>query len=356
MHGIDPKLIEFVNDDHFEVEWEHPSLETDEIAVTGVKPKKEEKLLSYPHENVSTPKKKKRKNKLLTAQIKARVTAMFRDDMDRHAIVRAISEEFGLTEEEEISPAFITRSVNDAVTYWKEKSMLHIDERQALVLARLDQIEVLATEAYFASCKGKKTTIFEQQLERGHNNNGMEDIENVQRSKREYNKSFNTRVSDVSVRARDYQFMADGDIEDLMEETAQKIKKIIRIEKNPSGDPRFLNIVLDINEKRAKMWGLYERKDRDKDNEQTLARLPDEVREQRILAILHTAKNRSKDLTDLGGKSGMLASPQPLGGFKETKDEPTEFDEYDYTTDEEVDDEEIEEPQDDDTSGGFDWD
>src|SRR5690606_38803589 len=83
---------------------------------------------------------------------------------------------------------------------------------------------------------------------------------------------------------------------DQMVSIEERIKDYTRTKETPAGNPRFLAMLININDKRAKLWGLYAKAQLDSDSEKA-AKLSDEDREARVAALLNQAKMRqSKNL------------------------------------------------------------
>ena len=253
------------------------------------------------------------KDRIRKAEMKAMVLSLYRSDVDRKTIVSEVNAQFNANLREEQ----VTKFVSDNVKYWKTKSLLFIEERQALVLARLDQLEVLAIEGYFASMEGRETTSYEQLINNlkkkdpATENKKRAKAANVEEAQAEWREMTND-WRDTNAKQIGMEF---GDLPDMIEETDNRIKTLQRIESNPAGDPRWVAIMLECNKERARLWSLYQRPDV-KNDDQEMASMPDDVREQRLVSILHAAKAR------VNPNMGHLAKPQPLGGF--TEKDPTE--------------------------------
>jgi hypothetical protein len=139
-----------------------------------------------------------------------------------------------------------------------------------------------------------------------------------------------------------------GDFPFILEKTHQNIKKFKKVEQRPAGDPRWVAMLVDINDKKAGLFGLKNKRD-DINPDQELAKLSDEERTSRLNAVIHMALKRKT-----GDHRGNLAAPSPLGGFKEKEPVPEiEDDEID-----ELDIEDIPEVPDetDDTLAGWEFD
>jgi hypothetical protein len=266
------------------------------------------------------------RDKILMAQMKAGMAAMWSSGARYVDIAAAINERYDLQGDSAISVHAIEYHIKAMLDYWRQKGLAKMDERQAVILARFDQIEALAVEAYFASMEGKKTTQRNKQIERARSKERFNQLLKSEKRKRE----------NGDKRAKTPLFIDTGeliDLEDLMQVTAEKIQKNVRHESNAAGDPKFLNMLITINKERAKILGLYNRKMDDGDNE--AAKLTDEQRQARIATILSSAQNRRA----LQANETMLADPAPLGGFEEVPAEvvPEEVEELDWESPSEVD-------------------
>jgi hypothetical protein len=243
------------------------------------------------------------RDKLTQAQIKARIAALWRRGHMYKDLVTTINDEFGLTgTENEITYHTIKYHVNEMLEYWREKSLAHIDERQAMTLLRYDQIEQLATEAWFTSMGGKKTRNYERQITRASSDGRQKDIADQV-------------ISERASMEKAKPLFSEGELLETLAITAEKIKTYTRTEESP-GDPRFLAIMIDINHKRSQLWGLLN-KGEQTTSDQEMARLSDDARTERIAAVIAQARQRAS------GDMGHLVQPSPLGGFKEGE-EPTE--------------------------------
>jgi len=240
------------------------------------------------------------RDKLTMAEMKARISSLWKDGELYANIANIVSDEFGLEGDMRLKPNGIHYHIKEQIKYWKEAGLLSIDEKQALVLTRYDQLEALITEAYFASCEGKSTRIYEKQIDRARSKDREETIRDIIAEERASAKSQNRKM--------DTKFL--GELPDTLMMTAEKVKENERLEGNSPGDPRWTAQLIDINDKRAKLWNLYAKMGED-NPDQELARLSDEARESRLTAVLTAMLARKT------GNLGMLAEPSPLGGHAE---------------------------------------
>jgi hypothetical protein len=253
------------------------------------------------------------RDKLTMAQMKARMASLWRYGDTYIEIAEQVSNEFSLPDEERITANSVHYHITQMIKYWREKGLIHIDDKQAAILARYDQIELLAIEGYFASCMGKKTTMYDKQIERASTGKNLKSLSSDVATKRDKvrengNRSRGGRPNSDLLNDPRIDYFGSGEIKDILVLTGEKIKKYRRMEETPAGDPRFLSLLIDINDKRAKLFGLG--KVNTTNGDQELARLSDEDRSKRLVAVINQAIRRVR-----GGPSEALASPAPLGGF-----------------------------------------
>lgn len=249
------------------------------------------------------------RDSLAQAQLRAGIAALWRDGEGYQEIANQINDSYGLS----ISKNAIHYHVKAMLAFWRKLTLARLDERQAMLLARIDQIEMLACEAYFQSMQGRMTNMHEKQIERAKSNDTKKKLQKNIRKEREDIKKNKKNARD---RAKlDIDYNEDGDIFDILVTTSEKIKEYARNEENPAGDPRFLQIMLDCNKQRAQLWGMLNRKDAESDDK-NIAKLTDEDRANRLAIILHdVAVRRTKN-------TGALAPTAPLGGFKDNEGNP----------------------------------
>lgn len=243
-------------------------------------------------------------NKVAMAHMKARIAALWCQGEAYADIARTVEKEFDLPVAT-VQPTAVGHHVRQCLAYWREKSLISIDDRLAMVLARYDQLEILATEAYFASMKGDVTRIYDKQVKRIHEKEfEARLLAKVQKARPNKNR----KEDDPMMIADRY---ADTKAnQHRMIEIEQRIKEHTKTRETPAGNPKFLSIMIDINDKRAKLWGLHHKSAFDSDSV-AAAKLSDEERESRVAALLNQAKMRhSKNL-------GSLAPASPLGGFQD---------------------------------------
>lgn len=243
------------------------------------------------------------RDKIAQGQIKARMTALWRNGESYLDICDTVNAEFGLHETgHAITPRTLTYHMTQMIEYWRNQSLLHIDERQAAVLFRYDQIEQLATQAWFDSTQGRDVRNYQKQIERATGAARKEDIKEMIRKEREAQKK--------------PALFTEGELLETLQLTSEKIKEYSRHESS-AGDPRFLAIMIDINHKRSQLWGLLA-KGEQSTSDQEFAKLSDESRTERIAAVIAQARQRAS------GGTGHLAPSAPLGGFKEGEEPPIE--------------------------------
>lgn len=286
------------------------------------------------------------KDKLTMARIKSRMVAGWQSDLSYAEIADEINAEFELEGTQQVNRHQIAQHIKTLIETEKKTSLNNISEKNAMVLARLDQIEMLAQEAYFASMLGKTTKNVERQIKKAKSKDRQKQIEadfKRERARVKHLNEKNRKDHKALIPDPIAPYLGTGDLPDLLETTSENIKKFTRTESNPAGDPRFLTQILNIIEMRAKLWGLMNRSDIT-NGDQELARLPDDERTSRLQAVVHAALVRKTE------DRGNLALPAPLGGFRENEvpvelheviekvePEAEELDVFDGLTDEAID-------------------
>jgi hypothetical protein len=241
------------------------------------------------------------RDKLTMAEMKAQISNMWKHGDKYLDICEAVNDQFGLEGDERISVHDIKYHINTQINFWRQQGLLNIDEKQAMILARYDQLEMIATEAYFASCQGSRTYHFRKQEHRARSKEMDKTILKSILGK-------NRKIKEKGKKPKTHEA---GDLMDNLILTQQKVDETSKMEERPAGDPRWLALMIEINNKRAQLWGLFSRAEQSS-QEQEFARLPDEVRERRMAAILQQAQARRNKNIGLEA----LAPSSPLGGFK----------------------------------------
>lgn len=262
-------------------------------AVTEVMPLTEvSKINRHRHNN--------NKDIMTQAQIKASMAGLWRDGTSYDDIAERINEEYGTN----LAPSSIQNHIKSMLRYWRNLTLARVDEKQAMVLAKIEQVEELATMAYFASMSGKTVTMVQKQIDRAKSKENEKELrKRTKKERRDMKKARGKHAEDVPLIVND-----DGGLLDSLIITQEKIKEYIRKEENAAGDPRFLQIILDCNNRRAQIWGLFNNKTPE-DADSAMVKLTDEDRQKRLEAILNTAaQRRSADV-------GALAPASPLNGF-----------------------------------------
>jgi hypothetical protein len=249
-------------------------------------------------------------DKMTMAQYKATMAALWRDGQSYAKIAEAVSDRYGLKGADRIHPNLVHYHIKQMLSYWRQLVAQRIDERQALALARLDQLEQLALEGYFRSVEGKETKSTSKQIERARSRERSAQMrDNISKDKR-YEKDRRYLKRD-KLEAHNVE-----DDADLMLTMAEKTQKIIKREMAGPGDVKFLNLIFGIQKERNKLLGLYS-KEAAHDGAKEAAMLTDEQRTQRLTTIFQAAQKRRTDTMSA------LAEPSPLGGFPvEVKEEP----------------------------------
>lgn len=264
-----------------------------ELDPTFIKPSGLTKKISNSPEGKNWGRIAKARERKAGGQLKATVMALWAEGANHVEIVESVNEQFELEGEMRVTPLHITKYVNKMLEFWKDKSLSHVDTKMAMTLTQYNLIEQMATEGYFASMKGKKTTNYKQKI-------------NSAKAKRAPDK-----VREALERERLAQgTMGIDEMKENVEVLAEEIQSSTMEQHNTAGDPTFLKILIDINYKRSQLWALLNRAEQIS-GDQEMAKLSDEARTERIASVIQQAKNRAL------GNQGLLAVPSPLGGFKE---------------------------------------
>lgn len=255
------------------------------------------------------------RDKLTMGEMKARMASLWKDGETYLEIANKVSDEFGLVGDERFKANGIHYHMKNLLEYWRSVGLLHIDERQAMILARYDQLEMLCMEAYFASCTGTLTSNYEKQVEKARSKEREAQLREIIAEERERKKgSMNPNHRDNPM----FQFdLSDGELADILVITSEKVKEYTRTEENLAGDSKWVRLMIDINDKRAKLWGLLNRKGPDSDDA-AMAKLSDEQRDERLAAVLSSALHRRAK----GAGDTNLAPPAPLGGWENQEEIP----------------------------------
>lgn len=244
---------------------------------------------------------------LTMAEMKTSMAALWKDGELYQVIADKVSDEFGLTGDKRLTANGVHYHLKNLKQQWRDMSLLHVDERQALILARYDQLELMITEAYWASTKGKTTKNFERQIQQARSKKREEEL------REEIAEDRASKVNGRNKRNPALQFdNGDGDLPEILMLTEERIKRSKRKEQNPAGDPRWMHMLIDINDKRAALWGLKNKKVA-LGGDAEMAALSDEQREERLAAVLQQVIQRKA--TGTGNTN--LAPAAPLGGWKE---------------------------------------
>lgn len=246
------------------------------------------------------------RDKMTMLEMKAYMASLWKNGDTYAEIAERVSDEFGLVGDERFKANSIHFHMKNMLEYWRQVGLLHIDERQAMVLARYDQLEMLATEAYFASCQGKSTSNYKKQVDMARSKEREKILREQIAEERARKKSERTGHGKDNPKF-DFEFN-DGELAESMLLTKEKVEEYTRHEETPSGDPRWVSILVDINDKRARLWGLLSKKG-PANEDQERARLTDEQRDERLAAVLSAAMHRKAQ-----GQTN-LAPPSPLGGW-----------------------------------------
>lgn len=239
------------------------------------------------------------RDKITMAEMKARMSALWKDGETYIEIANKVSDEFGLEGDARFKANGIHYHIKSLLAEWRERSMLSVDEKQALVLARYAQLEDICTNALFASMEGKETRYYERQLDKARSKKREQWIREEIKREREENEG-NIDVG-----------QDNGGMEDALVNMQERIKEYSRVEMS-AGEAKWMAFLIDINHKRAQLWNLLAKREVTNED-QEMARLSDEDRTERMAAVLRSALMRATE------DKGNLAPPAPLGGPVEEK-------------------------------------
>lgn len=259
------------------------------------------------------------RDKQTQAQMKAEMASLWRDGESYPVIAETISDRYNLEGDERIKGDAVHYHVKRMLQYWRQQGLARMDERQAMCLARLDQIESLAVEGYFASMEGKRTTQYNKQIERARSKDREQQLLDAEKKKREGTKiRVRNAPSDIAKYGGNKAALTaeTGELLDLMVVTQEKIAHNVRNEENQAGDPKYLAIMFNCNRERAKILGLYQQT-QSLNADQESAKLSEEDRQQRVATLLSNARERRQ------ATANMLADPAPMGGFQDGDTPPT---------------------------------
>lgn len=250
------------------------------------------------------------RDKLTMAEMKVQMSAFWKEGLTYAEIADRVSDEFSLEGDDRLQTNNISKHIASLLKTARGQAALHINERMALVLARYDQIEMLVTEAYFASMSSE-TTNWERMIKQARSKTREKQLAEEIKRERVKLEVLNANRKNGHRKMIESSFdHVIGDLPDLMVLTNENVKEYTRREVKPAGDPRFIAQLIDINDRRAKLWHLLD-KTGAMNPDQDMAKLPDEERRSRMVAVLHAAMTRRT------GDTGTLAPPTPLGGFPE---------------------------------------
>lgn len=235
------------------------------------------------------------------ARLKAEIVALHESGVTADEVAETVNEQYDLA----ITGGSVRSIVSQAVGYWRKMGAKSVDEKRALVLTRIDQLERLALRGYYNSMRGKKTTFVEKQIEK---------LKKSEKSVAALRQAIREEMESAQEEEREVDLFNTGLIEDILVTTAEKTKTYERFEENASGDVKFLNLMRSLNRDRAELWQLSH-KDLREDPDAETAKLSDEERTKRIDAVIATARNNREKAMSL------MAEAAPLGGFEEENNE-----------------------------------
>lgn len=223
-------------------------------------------------------------DELSLAEMKARITSLWKQQKESYIeIAEKVSDEFGLEGEQRLNFNNIHYHIKAQMRQWNELSRANVDERMAAILTRYDQLDGIALDAYIASMQGRSTYYHKKQVDKARG--------------KEREKWIIEQIKAEREQARDEGRMVDpqilGDLEEILITTQERTEEFRRDEDTPAGDPRWVAMMVDINDKRAKLWNLYRRDDGIGNADQEAARMSDDDRRARITAMLNQALQKN---------------------------------------------------------------
>lgn len=291
----------------------------------GHLPKKSEEKWDNIFVHDKSPNHSKVLSGIRMAEAKARIAMLYNDDITQAEIARIIQEEFGL---ESFSMSQVAYQIKRMLEYWRKVALKNIDQKQAMALTRLQQIEDLALDAYFRSMEGKVTTYQEQSINelKSSKKKAQEIREAVKIEAAQYKEQTTNGAKKVEEKEWDIDPTV---IEKVLVETGAIIKKYERIESNAAGNPKFLDLMLKCNQERCRIWGIYTKSEDVLSPEQEFAALSDVERTSRLQAILQKVSVRAntnieESKAHSNSEISTLAKPAPLGGFIDDESEEEE--------------------------------
>lgn len=262
----------------------------------------------------------RKKNTLKQAEMRASIAALYAQNLSIPAICVEVSEYFGL--ETQLTVGQVNNHVQAMLKHWEEQGLIHIDKKNALILASLHQVETAAWDGFFASKEGKATYNYTRAIERIRSNKqeALRERALLTRIKDENPEVFSedelNDIEEWALHGRTLEDIQEGDVpskatEQLMETINEKIKEYRKFEESLAGDKGWLNIILDCIDKRAKVFGSY-KKDNEQDNpELEYAKMDDKEKQERIVSIF---QRKAAELGVAPTQGTHLAEAAPLGG------------------------------------------
>lgn len=259
-----------------------------------------------------------RQRRTQLARLRARCSALYANGMYMTEIIETVNTDFELYDAP-LEAADVRRYIDEQVRFWRKEGTKHIDDKKAMMLAKIDMIEEMATNAYFASMEGRSTYTYEKQLnsvktqneQDALRENGLPNSYETKQRKPLMNRvqdSFEDAWADVPIKSDDLRpTFTDGNLPNSLLVLNEKIKEFRRLETNKAGDPRWLKLMLDCIEKRAKLWGLYVKDAIADDDDRQFARMTDKERMGRVGNILEQVAGRVA-----AKQPALLASAGPL--------------------------------------------
>lgn len=247
------------------------------------------------------------------AEMRAEMALLWKDpnDYSLEEIAERVSDMYGLEGNERLTKRSVNSNISRLFEYWKQVQMMAVDDKMSMVQARYGQLEAIAEMCLFRSMEGKEVNYHKKQIEKAHKDLRKKWIaEEIQHQREEMKK--------------DGKGLDLNKIVDHLEDSGltvmnEKIEEYQRTE-TEVGDPRWLNALITINDKRADLWNLKNHAEvMTKDQE--VAAMSDEARDKRLTALLQAASDRKANQEGLSTSS--LATPQPLGGHKPLTPEET---------------------------------
>jgi DNA-binding MarR family transcriptional regulator len=241
---------------------------------------------------------RRKPDRVTVERTRAEIAGLYSEGVYLHVIAERMN----------MTRAGVQYHLNQLVNYWREMGLKSMDAKKAHELAYLSRLERLATEAYFASMQGRRTTMKETTVESLRRN-----LRYNEQAKRKRAEKETEREDEVELSAEEVEAARQAEQAEMWEQEAQtphneKTKEYERVEDNEAGDPRWMQILMELSDRRCKLWGLYVKEAVPGEDE--ASRLEPEARGKRIAAIIDEARRRQQVVLAQGGAG---APPPPAG-------------------------------------------